>query len=93
MNISEIKATALKKSLGAKSATYRYKNKNTRGGNFAFEIRGLACGDLELSGDYDVNGECVSLRIGEIYSWGFPWCPSKSIDELIAFIKKINIIP
>ena len=53
--------------MNAKSASYRYHNKNNSGGNFGFEIRGVLGHDYEINGSYDTMGNLHDLRFGFVY--------------------------
>lgn len=92
MNINEVKGAYFKKALSASRCYFRWHNKNTKGGNFGFEMRGLIGGrELELWGHYDANGEIYHLAIGEVF--GKLNALSKEIysnrDSLISLISSI----
>lgn len=70
MNISQINGREFKRALKARRCAFRYHNKNTRGGNFGFEIRGVKGIDFELSGHYSINGDMIDLRLGGLYQPG-----------------------
>ena len=70
MNIKELNGKAIKKALNAKSAAFRYHNRNTRGGNFGINVRGVNGLDCEISGDYNVEGQITHLRFGRLFQCG-----------------------
>ena len=84
LTMKELKGTALKKALNAKSVSMRWHNKNKSGGNFGFNIRGVpnTADDFELTGNYNEHGEVFGLRFGKIF-WGNHPFRVKNYDELI----------
>lgn len=70
MNIKEIRGTALKKALGAESASFGYNTKSHFGGSFAMNIRGLHGKDWQLCGLYSADGALWELDFGPLYELG-----------------------
>lgn len=88
LTMKELKGTALKKALNAKSVSMRWHNKNKSGGNFGFNIRGVpnTAHDFELTGNYNEHGEVFGLIFGRIY-WGATPIRANSYDMLIQILK------
>ena len=71
---TSLKGIDFKKYMGAFQGSQRWHNKNKNGGNFGINVyfgkefvRGR---DSELTGDYNKDGEIVSLSWGRLYSCG-----------------------
>lgn len=97
MNIKELNGQAIKKALNAKSASYRWHNRNTRGGNFGINIRGVSGNDWEISGDYNTQGEIAHLRFGRLFAVGIRMFETefellmKNIGEIAEKIQTLEI--
>lgn len=95
IKITDIPGAKLKKSLGLKSATKRYHNKNLKGGNFAINLTPVKTrtrSGYELSGYHDPDGVINKLTIGLLYGSGgvgFKKDDLKNFETVTAFIKKV----
>jgi hypothetical protein len=70
INIKEIKGLAFKKEFGLVNCLMGYHNKNTNGGNFGlnfrFEKEFNPKADFSLNGNYDKEGNLLSLSVWSI---------------------------
>jgi hypothetical protein len=91
MNIKDMKGTTLKKLMNAERSSFRWHNKNKRGGNFGIEIRGIEGKNFEISADYNILGNFFHLRFGPIYHAGMRLNLGQieTIEELCVRLKKI----
>jgi hypothetical protein len=89
MNIKELNGPAIKKALGCKSCLRRYHNKNKSGGNFGINIIDINGQDVELSGDYNTEGDVIHLRFGRLYHAGIS-ISERNFDVLMDMIKRTS---
>jgi hypothetical protein len=87
MKIKEINGRAIKKALNCRKASFRYHNKNTRGGNFGFEVRGVKGLDFEISGNYNNEGFIYGLCVNILYEADINISLS-SFNDLVSFIER-----
>lgn len=85
INIKDLTGRYLKKTLGAKSASFRYHNRNKSGGNFGIDVRGVNGLDYELNGDYNVEGNVKWVGFGKIY-WTRGNHQPQTLEELEALM-------
>lgn len=92
MNITQINGREFKKALKARRCAFRYHNKNSQGGNFGFEIRGVNGINFELSGHYTMGGSIMELRLGGLYQPGASVAHMRleKLQELILNLSEIR---
>lgn len=89
----DLNTSVIKKELGLFRCCQRYHNKNKQGGNFALDLRFnkefVRGQEMEISGDYAINGQIINLRLSEAFSCGqkIPKEHLKSFEALLSYLK------